>query len=214
MKTLRKALFVIEHLEDEVGKWVLLEYENVARIVSKENLIITNVRNCGELGKIAKCVNKDVTSFLRKHEQDNIVVLDPKADKVLEPWDFVDNKLNIIIIGGILGDHPPKGRTWKLLTTKILEKGFNVKVRNLGKEQLTIDGAAYVAYLIFKGKRLSEIPFQEGLRIVRKIGLIEHEIILPYKYPVLDGKPLVNPKLIEYLVKGIVVDEIRRLEKR
>jgi len=214
MKTLRKALFVIEHLEDEVGKWVLLEYENVARIVSKENLIITNVRNCGELGKIAKCVNKDVTSFLRKHEQDNIIILDPKADKVLEPWDFVDNKLNIIIIGGILGDHPPKGRTWKLLTTKILEKGFNVKVRNLGKEQLTIDGAAYVAYLIFKGKRLSEIPFQEGLRIVRKIGLIEHEIILPYKYPVLDGKPLVNPKLIEYLVKGIVVDEIRRLEKR
>jgi len=211
---LRKALFVIEHLEDEVGKWVLLEYENVARIVSKENLIITNVRNCGELGKIAKCVNKDVTSFLRKHEQDNIIILDPKADKVLEPWDFVDNKLNIIIIGGILGDHPPKGRTWKLLTTKILEKGFNVKVRNLGKEQLTIDGAAYVAYLIFKGKRLSEIPFQEGLRIVRKIGLIEHEIILPYKYPVLDGKPLVNPKLIEYLVKGIVVDEIRRLEKR
>ncbi|MCD6114316.1 MAG: hypothetical protein J7J78_03340 [Thermoprotei archaeon] len=211
---MRKALFVIEHLEDEVGKWVLLEYENVARIVGKENLIITNTRNCGELGKIAKCVNKDVTSFLRKHEQDNIVVLDPKADKVLEPWDFIDNKLNIIIIGGILGDHPPKGRTWKLLTTKILEKGFNVKVRNLGKEQLTIDGAAYVAYLIFKGKRLSEIPFQEGLRIVRKIGLIEHEIILPYKYPVLDGKPLVNPKLIEYLVKGIVVDEIRRLEKR
>ena len=211
---MRKALFVIEHLEDEVGKWVLLEYENVARIVGKENLIITNIRNCGELGKIAKCVNKDVTSFLRKHEQDNIVVLDPKADKVLEPWDFIDNKLNIIIIGGILGDHPPKGRTWKLLTTKILEKGFNVKVRNLGKEQLTIDGAAYVAYLIFKGKRLSEIPFQEGLRIVRKIGLIEHEIILPYKYPVLDGKPLVNPKLIEYLVKGIVVDEIRRLEKR
>ena len=132
----------------------------------------------------------------------------------MEPWDFVDSKLNIIIIGGILGDYPPKGRTWELLTMRILGKGFNVKVRNLGKEQLTIDGAAYVAYLIFKGKRLSEIPFQEGLRIVRKIGLIEHEIVLPYKYPVLDGKPLVNPKLIEYLVKGIVVDEIRRLEKR
>ena len=211
---MRKALFVIEHLEDEVGKWVLLEYENVARIVGKENLIITNVRNCEKLSKTAKCVNENVTSFLRKHEQDNIVVLDPKADKVLEPWDFVDNRLNIIVIGGILGDHPPKGRTWKLLTTRILEKGFNVKVRSLGKEQLTIDGAAYVAYLVFKGKRLSEIPFQEGLRIVRKIGPIEHEIILPYKYPILDGKPLVNPKLIEYLVKGIVVDEIRRLEKR
>jgi len=46
MKTLRKALFVIEHLEGEVGKWVLLEYKNVARIVGKENLVITNVRNC------------------------------------------------------------------------------------------------------------------------------------------------------------------------
>lgn len=210
---LRKTLFVIEHLEDEVSEWIMLEYENVSKIVGKENLVITNVKNCSKLSKIAKCTNVDVTSLLQKHVQDNVIVLDPKAKVTLEPWDFAENKLNIVIIGGILGDNPPKGRTWKLLTTKILEKGFRVKVRNLGREQLTIDGAAYVAYSIFNGKRLSEIPFQNGLRITRKIEFVEHEIFLPYKYPIVNGKPLINPKLVEYLIKGIVADEIKRLGK-
>jgi len=212
---LKKAIFIIEHLEETLGQWILLEYENVAKIVGKENLIVTNIKDNKEiLTKIANTVvSESAVEFLKKFKSANIIVLDPQAEIVLEPEDFVENRLNVVIVGGILGDHPPKGRTHELLTKKFLRRNYEVKVRHLGKEQLTIDGAVYVAYQILRGKRVSEIPFTIGLTIIRKVGYVEHEIILPYKYPLVNGKPLVNPKLINYLAKGIVVDEIKQLSK-
>ena len=78
-------------------------------------------------------------------------------------------------------------------------------VRNLGKEQFSIDGAAYMAKLVSKGKRIEEIPVKKGLTI--KLNRFA-EIYLPYAYPLKEGKPVISEGLIEYLrSESIVKDE-------
>ena len=212
MKALHKVLFVIEHLE-KLSPWVFLEYENSSKIVGEKNLLITNVKNKFEEKKLRKIANTSSKSIkdLVKTEFKNyrVIVLDLKAEEQLKPEDFADK--NIVVVGGILGDHPPRGRTYKYITKHIMSLE-NVIARNLGKEQLTIDGSIYVAYKVSQGVKLKDLKYVYGLKITRKIGSICHEIYLPYKYPVVNGKPLVNEKLLKYLQKGIVVDEIMRFE--
>lgn len=208
---MKKTLFIIEHLEEKPGKWIILEYENAVNIVGKENILITNVKNIKEqtiLSTIANIRKESVRDLIDKELKEvHIIVLDPQASYALKPIDF-KGKMDVIVVGGILGDHPPKGRTYKLLT-KYLKNKKNVIVRNIGKEQLTIDGSIYVAYMVSLGKSFDELDYVYGLKIKQKIGPIEHEIYLPYKYPLVNGKPLINKKLLSYLKKGIVFDELR-----
>jgi len=118
------------------------------------------------------------------------IILDPKASKRLEPDNFRDKKA--VIIGGILGDHPPRGRTQKLVTAKLPDAA----VRNLGKEQFSIDGAVYMAKLVSEGKRIEEIPLKRGLTI----KLNEYaEVYLPFAYPLNGGRPVIHRALIQYL---------------
>lgn len=208
-----KVLFLIEHLE-ELSPWMYFEYENSSKIVGKNNLLITNVKKENErkrLSKIANVKSESVKTLAKTLFKDyKIIVLDLKAEKPLNPEDFKNEKI-VLVVGGILGDFPPKGRTYKYITKHLKPLG-NVVVRNLGKEQLTIDGSIYVAYMVSKGINFQELKYIYGLRIKRKIGYIEHEIYLPYKYPTVKGKPLINDKLLKYLLKGIVVDELERLK--
>ena len=209
---MRKVLFVIEHLE-KLSPWVFFEYENSSKIVGGNNLLITNVKDESEekeLRKIANVSSRSVKDLVKTEFKNyRVIVLDLKAEEQLKPEDFTDK--TIVVIGGILGDHPPRERTYKYITKHMIPLK-NVIIRNLGKEQLTIDGSAYVAYRISQGVKLENLEYVYGLKITRKIGSISHEIYLPYKYPVVNGKPLVNEKLLKYLQKGIVVDEIMRFE--
>lgn len=184
--------FVIEHLEPEVGTWLNIEYAHASEIVGKNRLTFTNVKSEADKAKLSKLGTVKEQSFAEIYDPSEIVILDPKANYALTPKDLACKKA--VIIGGILGDHPPRGRT-KILITNRLQ---GATARNIGKKQFAIDGAIYIAKLVSEGVRLEEIPVKKGLTIKLSAS---HSVYLPYAYPLKDGKPLIHKALIEYLSK-------------
>lgn len=201
-----RTIFVIEHLEPRLSRWLLLEYKHASSIVGRGNLIITNAKGLKEvLEDIAIVYEESVVELLgTKLRPRKTIILEPKAEKLLEPEDFNDEVM--VIVGGIMGDHPPKGRTWTMLTSKLLGKA---KPRSLGPLQFSIDGAVYVAYEVSKGRELIDIEVVDGVEIEVPSPYpgIQATIKLPYAYPVVNGKPLLAPGLVEYLRYKIVYDE-------
>ncbi len=183
-------LFVIEHLEPKLSDWLYIEYSHAARIVGRKGLLITKVRKKADfkkLSRIARVERRRATELFKDQE---IVVLDPSARKVLTPKDLANRKA--VLLGGILGNDPPLGRTRELLT-KSLPRAL---VRNIGKHQFSIDGSAFVAKQISIGKSMDKIPVQHGLEIeINKV----YSVALPYAFPLVEGKPLISRELVSYL---------------
>jgi len=208
-----KTLFVIEHLEPRLSQWLLLEYKHASKIVGKENLMITNAKGLKNvLNKIAVVFEESIIELLgTKIKSNRVIVLEPKAEKLLQPEDFIEHTL--VIIGGIMGDHPPKGRTWTLLTSKLL--GI-AEPRGLGPYQFSIDGAVYMAYQVSKGRRLEDIKVIHDveIEIPSPYPGIQATIRLPYAYPVVNGKPLLALGLVDYLKHNIVIDEEELLSSK
>ena len=177
---------VIEHLE-EISEWLWLEYRHVSEWW-KGKLIFTNVREDEreKLAKLGSVLTESVTRF--PFDRSKIIVLDLQAEEELKPEDIEEE--TIIVIGGILGDAVPRGRTREFITSKM----EGVKVRHIGKPQFSIDGASIVAKLIADGRRLEEIDYEENPTI--KLDEFS-EITLHYAVPKLKGKLLLTPGLIE-----------------
>ena len=55
-----KMKFIIEHLENEVYEWCLIEYENMSKVVGKENLIFTKTSS----SKLKNLVKLKISLFL------------------------------------------------------------------------------------------------------------------------------------------------------
>ncbi|KUO43178.1 MAG: hypothetical protein APU95_03440 [Hadesarchaea archaeon YNP_N21] len=182
-------LFAIEHLEENLSEWLLIEYSHAAKIAGRENMVITNVTDEEDFRKLSKIAKVERASVREVLSNKRLIVLDPQAKRCLSP---VDGKADAVVVGGILGDYPPRHRTSKLLT-KFLP---GAKARNIGKFQLSIDGAVYVAKEILGGRRLEEIPMIFGLEIEASR---KHSVYLPYAYPLVDGKPLISCELVNYL---------------
>jgi len=180
--------YIIEHLEKKVYPWCFIEYEHISKIVGKERVIFTNSGDT-RLKKFGNVIKQSVATLDLK----KACVLDPKAEKTLEPGE----RFEYFIFGGILGDYPRRGRTTKLLSKKLKD----AVLRNLGKKQMSTDTAVLVTKLISEGKRLEEITFKDDLEIELKNGRIRESTILPYRYVVLKGKPIVSKKLVNYLKK-------------
>jgi len=197
--------FIIEHLEPVVSRWVWYEYKHTSKIVGKDKLIITNVKDPRERAKLLEIASKvyEESIINLPFDKRKLIILDPQANRALTPNDF--NNDVYVVIGGIMGDYPPKGRTKILLSDKIPEA---IK-RNIGKEQFSVDGAAYVALQIAKGKTLEQIPFITNLEIkVNEIDGMIHTIVLPYSYPLVNNRPLISQELVNYLKNDIEKDEM------
>ncbi|MBU4086076.1 MAG: hypothetical protein KKB21_00710, partial [Nanoarchaeota archaeon] len=166
-----KQIFIIEHLEPELGKWCLIEYKHISKIVRKSNLWFTNIKNNKDkkkLNKLGKVFSESVSRLNLK----NSCILDPESSKTLNPKE--SGKFNYFIFGGILGDYPPRKRTKHELTSKI---NFKTAKRNIGKEQMSTDNAIYTVKQIVKGKGLKKMKFQDTISIkINKILTID----LPY----------------------------------
>ena len=61
---------------------------------------------------------------------------------------------------------------------------------------MSTDTAVIVTKMIVAGKRLEEMQFQDGITIQTGEG---EEVILPYQYLAVDGKPMLAPGLREML---------------
>lgn len=179
--------YIIEHMDPKMWPWSVIEYRHISSIVGKENLIITNVKE--------KDVEK-INDFCEAHtevtdelEFDRVCILDPAAEKTLEPTDA--KQFDYLVFGGILGNDPPEART------KDLEVA-GAERRNLGIEQFSTDNAVMVAKKIIDGKKFSELDFMHDLTIELDEG---EEMILPFKYLLVDGKPFVSAELVEFIKK-------------
>lgn len=207
------VMIVIEHLENTLGEWILIEYANAARIIGEEKLLVTRLCPPPE-------VEEAFSSYLGKfrwtckrvdklYSVDRLIVLDPQASHPLKPSDT--SMADAVVIGGILGDHPPRGRTRELLTRRLAKAA----VRNIGEGQYSIDGAAYVAHRILnEGVPLERIEYVDGMTLYKQVGGIYHEINLPYRYPLVDGKPLISERLLKYLGGKISYDELEMILHR
>ena len=201
---------VIEHLEEHLSRWLALEYRHSLSL-SSGCLAVTNAgRFCGKISSLVgsmRCFRESVTRLrgVLYTSPERIIVLDPRAESRLEPWEAAEAEA--IVVGGLLGDHPPRGRTWELLTKRTLELGM--KPRNIGPEQLSIDGAVFVALQIARGKRLDEIRTvsSPSFRLADPVYGSEWEVTLPFAYPLADGRPLMAPGLLELLRSGLAYEE-------
>jgi ribosome biogenesis SPOUT family RNA methylase Rps3 len=199
-RRMRKVYFIIEHLEPVLGKWIWLEYRHVSSMVGCQNLLFTNVRKRNEASKLKEIGNVTRKSIvnLRRSENETMIILDPLASNPLSPGDFSDNAS--LIVGGILGDHPPRGRTKLALTDRI---PYWVS-RNLGPHQFSVDGAVHIALEVSSGKSIADIPVEVGVEV--KVSK-RHSSFLPFAYPLVRGRPLLAPGLTGYLRKGVFKDE-------
>jgi len=186
----KKPILIIEHCEPNLSEWLMLEYKHSVKIWGK-NIIFTNVTDkkiINILKTIAKTEKKNAKELLNNKK---CIILDPQSKKTLKTKDFTN--LYAIIIGGILGYEKPKGRTKKLISDK-----YRFQTRNIGKIQLTIDGAVFVANEIASGKNLKQIEIAYELEIVHDPI---HSTILPFGYPIVNNKPVITPGLIEYITR-------------
>lgn len=168
--------FVIEHLEESLSDWSLLEYTHISKITGKGNLIFSkcNYKKLKELGEVREESFAELGSG-------KICVLDPNSDKLLTPE--VAKRFDYLVFGGILGNNPPENRT-KPLSEKIKKK-LNCETRNLGKVQMSTDTAVYVAKKILDGTPFEKIEFKDEIEIDVQEG---EAVILPYRYAVENGK--------------------------
>ncbi len=195
---------VVEHLEPCINKWLLTEYTYVASLFTGR-VWFTNVRKRIEyLERIGKVFQESCVEILRDK---NVIVLDPQAEEKLNPEDL--KHVQFVVIGGIMGSHPPEGRTYEFITSRMPW----AKPRNLGREQLTIAGAAKVLKLVEEGRKLDEIKLVKGLRIERSLGKgIKHVVELPYAFPLRDdGSIDLPPRYIEIVVEYAALYEQRVL---
>ncbi len=178
--------FIIEQLDPELYEWSIAEYEHIIKVLGKENVLFTNVKDCSKL-QFAECSEKSVKEMDIK----KACVLDPEAEQTLSSAD----EFEYFIFGGILGNNPPEKRTSELLSKKL---GF--EKRNLGKKQMSTDTAVIVAWKILNEKKFNELKFVDDPEIE-----IEEDLntVMPYRY--LDdgtGKPLICAKVMELIKKG------------
>jgi len=213
LEDMENTVLVIDNHEN-YSSWLILEYKHSLSLW--KNTIFTNVKDKKlekELNNLGvKVYNESVCElaedsnlgFCKSHKRENkiptVCVLDPRAEKELTDEDF--QGLDFIVIGGILGYAEMKGRTTSLITDLLEEcskKGMILlKKRNLGKKQLSIDIAVFVSKAVYLGAKLNDIELTSEVEIEHPDG---SATVLPYGYPIIDGKVIITPGLVEYLHK-------------
>ncbi|MFH1711561.1 MAG: SAM-dependent methyltransferase [Nanoarchaeota archaeon] len=183
-----KQVYIIEHLEPKLGRWVLIEYKHISKIIGKRNLWFTNIKHRSKkLERLGKCFSQSVKDM----KLEKACILDPEAKQLLTPSE--SKRFNYFIFGGILGDYPPKKRTKKELTNQL---NFKAKARNIGKKQMSTDNAIYTVSQIAKGKKFKDLEFKYNLSLkMNKYLTLE----LPYLYNIVKGKPLISKELVTFL---------------
>ncbi|CAB4415880.1 unnamed protein product [Rhizophagus irregularis] len=168
--------YIIEHMEDNLHEWCLLEYYHIATFIHPSNLYFTNLSMTAETSFKNSEIPKE-TNFITENiinmnvPMDKICLLDPASNQVLEPTD--GDAFEYFLFGGILGDDPPRDRT-----SELRRLGFTT--RNLGAMQMTTDTAVHVTKRIVDDRvPINQIPYIDFPEI--KISKTE-SVIMPFRY--------------------------------
>ena len=192
--------FAIEHLEPELFEWCLIEYWHISKIVGKENLVFTNIKNKNDAFKLKKLgsVFEKIISELNNElnfNKNKICILSQYAEKTLETND--KSKFGFFVFGGILGDKPAKRRTEDIIK-EWKQNEIKFEERNLGSVQMPTDNAVYVSKKILDGAKLNELNFIDEV----EVQINENESVhLPFRYIIDNDKLIISEKLVEHLRK-------------
>ncbi|KAG0174806.1 hypothetical protein DFQ28_004457 [Apophysomyces sp. BC1034] len=203
-----KRSFIIEHMEDDMHEWCVLEYKHMLLNLGPDHLYFSSLTE--------KCLNESMPEELKKahcHTEDvlnlpnvdpkDVCLLDPSATKELAPED--GDLFKYFLFGGILGDDPPKDRTKEL-------RKLGFEGRRLGPVQMTTDTAVNVTKRVVEDRiPLDEVPYIDH----PEIRFSRHEsVTMPFRYiaetktiTTKDGqqktvkKPLMPPGMLELIKK-------------
>ena len=187
--------FVVEHLEDELFEWSLLEYEHMLMCVGAGNLIITNckVPNQRLSDKGAIVISMPASEYINGRRA---ILLDQCTDQCLKPEDA--DSFEFVVVGGILGtdefDGPMVDRTGSIRSTNAFTS------RHLGPRQMTADTAVIVSKRILVDEQtLDSMLFIDRPTIpLRKRESVE----MPFRYLQIESsqqRPLLPPGMIDLL---------------
>ncbi|WP_440059834.1 hypothetical protein ACSU1N_01335 [Thermogladius sp. 4427co] len=193
---------VIEHLEEGLTPWLILEYRHASLIAGSNRIIFTNVPGKYRrlLAQYGTVMEESVVELVRRKvfPPDKTIILDPRAEKALEYGEL--SSASYVVVGGILGDHPPRGRTYQYITSKLP----GCPARNIGDKQFSIDGTVYYVMYMLRNRGVQGLEFVDGVTIETEYG----SVYLPYRYPALGGRPLLAPGLEYYLKHRMLPREI------
>ena len=205
MLMLGRALVVIEHLEEYPSRWLVAEYLEAFREAARSNLqlLITGVID----PRLQAILNSLRVGWVREHSWElydipGTIILDMWAARDLTPVEAIN--ANVFIIGGIMGDYPPRGRG------RLLSSHFDwASIRRLGDRQMSIHTSTWALARIRDGVDVSQLPLcSEDASIVLDNGLMEFEVRLPFAYPCdIHGRPRVPQRILELLSRGVVWEE-------
>eukprot|EP01104_Vermistella_antarctica_P020717 TRINITY_DN8988_c0_g1_i1.p1 TRINITY_DN8988_c0_g1~~TRINITY_DN8988_c0_g1_i1.p1 ORF type:complete len:239 (+),score=67.41 TRINITY_DN8988_c0_g1_i1:49-765(+) len=183
-------IFVVEHLEPEVGKWYELECKNMLKTVGADRLVFTNMKDDAFEKINTPDLVRTATPFSELNvPSEQVCLLDPRGEEAIKPEDLTT--FRYFLFGGILGDHPPKDRT------KVL-RVLPVVARHLGDRQMSTDTAVIVTHKVLTSQTpLDKLEFQDDISL--QIGEKDWTE-LPYRYMTKDdGSPSVAPGLVDLL---------------
>eukprot|EP00127_Corallochytrium_limacisporum_P000835 Clim_evm11s26 gene=Clim_evmTU11s26 len=215
-------LYVIEHLDVDMGAWPVHEYTRAQEVVGEGKLLVTNCSDehkkdfmdhgenvfrdemfttvsINALAESDKARDECKIEALKNLDFKRVAVLDEKGERCLEPADA--DKFDAVIFGGILGDDPPMDIS--AILRKLTFQGATVL--HLGPIQMPTDTAVHVTKMIVEdGKTLDEIPFKDSPEFVFSKN---ERVVLPFRY-VADGsgEALLSPPIVELLKKDFVED--------
>ncbi|PHH87248.1 hypothetical protein CDD83_9131 [Cordyceps sp. RAO-2017] len=191
-------VFIVEHLDEELGPWSALEYAAIASesLANKSRFVLSSLPQAFQVPEAlssnpAFTAERRGVEELYAAEKSRVCLLDPAAAKDLAPED--GEAFDAFLFGGILGDDPPRDRT-----SELRKKGF--EGRRLGPKQMTTDTAVRVTRMVVQDKMaLDKIPFVD----FPELKFNEHESTeMPFRY-VLDenGRPIMPQGMRELIEK-------------
>ena len=196
-------LVVIENLEYYPSRWLVEEYVESYRFSASRgyDLVVTGVVN----PVMAAYLESRGVAFSRRpgyaYNRGDCILLSLDAGRRLEPWEA--ESAYCVIVGGIMGDHPPRGRT-RLLRYQVYTAPA---LRHVGRVQFSIDGAVKMAILVASGRSIDEIEVASPVYIDVDTPMGRVEVELPYGYPVIDGSPSIPRGVVDLVRRGIMWDE-------